>query len=173
MFCTFLDADCPVNMACSSAEEYPKRGLYSSLAWQYPKRDNFFPKNTLIIIFFIIFFPTWIKWLGFVLFNETTQELIYYIDGKTFVWIYIFLNICLSTKYLKWKKYLWMIYVFLAYFIDGKTFVWIYIFLNICLSTKYLKWKIYLWMIYIFLTYFIDGKTVVWISLILDDIFFF
>ena len=53
MFCTFLDAgDCPVNMACSSAEEYPKRGLYSSLAGQYPKRDNFFPKNTLIIFFF-------------------------------------------------------------------------------------------------------------------------
>jgi hypothetical protein len=46
MFCTFLDAgDCPVNMACSSAEEYPKRGLYSSLAGQYPKRDNLFPKK--------------------------------------------------------------------------------------------------------------------------------
>jgi hypothetical protein len=59
MFGTFLDAgDCPVNMACSSAEEYLKRGLYSSLAGQYPKRNNFFPKNTLIIIFFIIFFPT-------------------------------------------------------------------------------------------------------------------
>jgi hypothetical protein len=27
--------------------------------------------------------------------------LTYLIDGKTFVWIYIFLNICLSTKYLK------------------------------------------------------------------------
>jgi hypothetical protein len=54
MFCTFLDAgDCPVNMACSSAEEYPKRGLCSSLAGQYPKRDNFFPKNTLIIIIFL------------------------------------------------------------------------------------------------------------------------
>ena len=52
MFCTFLDAgDFPVSMACSSAEEYPKRGLYSSLAEQYPKRDNFFPKNTLIIFF--------------------------------------------------------------------------------------------------------------------------
>jgi hypothetical protein len=31
-------------MAYSSAEEYPKRGLCSSLAGQYPKRDNFFPK---------------------------------------------------------------------------------------------------------------------------------
>jgi hypothetical protein len=28
------------------------------------------------------------------------KELTYFIDGKTFVWIYIFLNICLSTKYL-------------------------------------------------------------------------
>jgi hypothetical protein len=51
MFCSFLDAGyCPVNMACSSAEEYLKRGLCSSLAAQYPKRDIFFPKNTLIII---------------------------------------------------------------------------------------------------------------------------
>ena len=32
--------------------------------------------------------------------------LTYFIDGKTFVWIYIFLNICLSTKYLKLKIYL-------------------------------------------------------------------
>jgi hypothetical protein len=107
-------------------------------------------------------FSTRINWLGFFLFNETTKELTYFIDGKTFVWIYIFLNICLSTKYLKWKINLSMIFFlifFLTYFIDGKTFVWIYIFLNICLSTKYLKWKIYLWMIYFFL--------------ILDDTFFF
>ena len=59
------------------------------------------------------YFSTRINWLGFFLFNETTKELTYFIDGKTFVWIYIFLNICLSTKYLKWKIYLWMIYFFL------------------------------------------------------------
>jgi hypothetical protein len=57
MFGTFLDAgDCPVSISCSSAEEYPKRGLYSSLAGQYPKRDKFFPKKKLIIIFFYNFF---------------------------------------------------------------------------------------------------------------------
>jgi hypothetical protein len=57
MLCTFLDAGyCPVNMACSSAEEYPKRGLCSTLAGQYPKGDNFFPKNTLIIIIILFFF---------------------------------------------------------------------------------------------------------------------
>jgi hypothetical protein len=57
MFCTFLDAgDFPVNMACSSAEEYPKRGLYSSLAGQYPKRDNFFPKNIQRYIFHFKYF---------------------------------------------------------------------------------------------------------------------
>ena len=165
-------------MACSSAEEYPKRGLCSSLAGQYPKRDNFFPKNTLIIIIFLFFFSTRINWLGSFLFNETTKELTYLIDGKMFVWIYIFLNICLSTKYLKWKINLSMIFFFifffLTYFIDGKTFVWIYIFLNICLSTKYLFinkifvyqqniWNekyIFEWYIF-FLTYFIDGKTFV------------
>jgi hypothetical protein len=53
-----------------------------------------------------------------------------FIDGKTFVWIYIFFNICLSTKYLKWKIYLWMIHFFLTYFIDGKTFVWISLILD-------------------------------------------
>jgi hypothetical protein len=40
-----------INMACSSAKEYPKRGLCTSLTGQYPKRDIFFPQNTLIIFF--------------------------------------------------------------------------------------------------------------------------
>jgi hypothetical protein len=67
---------------------------------------NFFPKNTLIIIFFYnFFFSTRINWLGLFLFNETTKELTYFIDGKTFVWIYIFIsNIVLINKYFVGKQ---------------------------------------------------------------------
>jgi hypothetical protein len=73
--------------------------------WTISETWQFFPQKytNYYFSFIIFFFSTRINWLGFFLFNETTKELTYFIDGKTFVWIYIFLNICLSTKYLKWK----------------------------------------------------------------------
>ena len=69
--------------------------------------------------------------------NDIYFFLTYFIDGKTFVWIYIFLNICLSTKYLFINNIFEMknislndIYFFLTYFIDGKTYVWISLILD-------------------------------------------
>ena len=59
-----------------------------------------------------------------------------FIDGKTFVWIYIFLYICLSTKYLKWKISLWMRHFFSLFYrwenvrLDFFKFGW-YLFFNL------------------------------------------
>ena len=76
--------------------------------------------------------------------------LTYFIDGKTFVWIYIFLNICLSTKYLFINKIFEMKNISLN---DIFFFNLFYRWENVRLDFFNFGW-------YFFLTYLIEGNTV-------------